>query len=170
MVTLAGALKFTLTLSSGIPTLWRSKLYGQWKESMVGGGAVSWAGWCGGAVSWTGGCGGTVRWAGGWPGGLVCVICHFCQTWIEQQTKIGRTALLVSNSTPGYTVKPGLVLFATMYTSCHLLWRVSCRHSLVPRPSTHLQFLIVFSMQNNQKLVVYVEGRERGYMHAVIAD
>ena len=28
-------LKFTLTLSSGMPTLWRSWLYGLWKENMV---------------------------------------------------------------------------------------------------------------------------------------
>lgn len=32
---LADALKFTLTLSSGMPTLWRSWLFGLWRENMV---------------------------------------------------------------------------------------------------------------------------------------
>ena len=49
-------------------------------------------------------------------------------------------------------------LVCYMYTSHNVLWRASCMHSLIPRPSNTSCFISVFySMQNtvsNQKLVV----------------
>ena len=76
-----------------------------------------------------------------------CLICHFCQKWTNEP-KLAETALLLSDSTPRIHSDPKSCLVWHMYTSCHLLWRVSCIHSLVPRPAyialfpdlLHLQF------------------------------
>ena len=52
------------------------------------------------------------------------------------------------NSIPGEqqhtedTAEMKSCLVCYMYTSCHLLWRASCMHSLIPRPPVldHLQY------------------------------